>query len=260
MNQTLNNLFSLDGRIALVTGASGGIGAAIAEGLAGAGATVALNGRSEERLDEVSERIVTAGGSCASFAADLAELEAVHGLYNAVIAHYGRIDILVNCAGMNRRQPILEVTPENYDLIMATNLRSIYFLSQRVAAGMREQGGGKIIHVGSLTTTIGLASVSVYGMTKSALGELTKTQAIEWAADNIQVNCLCPGFIATELTVPIWNDPLRSKWILDRLPNKRAGKPADMVGLAVYLAAPASDYTTGQSIYIDGGFTAGSPW
>jgi NAD(P)-dependent dehydrogenase (short-subunit alcohol dehydrogenase family) len=156
--------------------------------------------------------------------------------------------------------PIAQVTPEVYDTIMGTNLESLFFLSQAVLPHMLARGGGKVINIGSLTSSIGLMNVSVYGMTKSAVAQLTKTMAIEWAEHNIQVNCLCPGFIATELTAPLWADPQRSAWMLDRIPSKRPGTPSDLVGMAVYLASPASNYTTGQSIYVDGGFTAGSQW
>jgi NAD(P)-dependent dehydrogenase (short-subunit alcohol dehydrogenase family) len=256
----LLELFSLRDRVALVTGASGDIGRALACGLAWAGAAVALNGRTLARLEALAQEIRDQGGAAAVFPADLRHLDAIPALVGAVSEHFERIDILVNCAGTNRRQPILEVTPEVYDQIMATNLRSAYFLSQAVVPHMIRQGGGKIIHIGSLTSTIGLADVSVYGMTKSALAQLTRTMAVEWAQYNVQVNCLCPGFIDTELTAALWNDPERRRWIVERLPIRRPGQPADLVGLAIYLASRASDYMTGQAIYIDGGFLAGSPW
>ncbi|MBC8075483.1 MAG: SDR family oxidoreductase [Chloroflexales bacterium] len=172
----------------------------------------------------------------------------------------GPTTILVHCAGMNRRMPIADVTPVVYDTIMDTNLRSGFFLAQAIAPGMAASGGGKIIQIGSLTSTIGLADVSVYGMTKSALAQLTKTMAIEWAAQNIQVNCLCPGFIATELTEPLWNDAGRRRWMLERIPMRRPGTPADLVGMAIFLASAASNYVTGQTISVDGGFLAGSQW
>jgi NAD(P)-dependent dehydrogenase (short-subunit alcohol dehydrogenase family) len=143
---------------------------------------------------------------------------------------------------------------------MDTNLRSVFFLTQAVAPVMARAGGGKVIHIGSLTSSVGLADVSVYGMSKSALAQLTKTMAVEWAAQNIQVNCLCPGFIATELTEPLWSDPARRRWMLDRIPARRPGQPGDLVGLAILLASAASDYLTGQAIYVDGGFLAGSQW
>lgn len=260
MNPSLERLFGLGGRVALVTGASGGIGAAIAEGLAAAGAHVGLSGRAESQLDALRARIEAAGGAAAVLPADLSDRAAPEALAEAAAARLGRVDVLVNCAGMNRRQPLSEVSAENYDTIMDVNLRSAFFLSRAVQPLMLQQGGGKIINIGSLTVSIGLADVSVYGMSKSALAQLTKTMAIEWAPHNIQVNCLSPGFIATELTEALWTNPRRSGWIMERLAIKRPGRPGDLVGMAVLLAAPASDYITGQTIYVDGGFTAGSMW
>ncbi len=258
--EQLLSLFSLDGAVALVTGASGGIGRALAQGLAAAGATVALNGREAARLHVVEQDIQRAGGAAGAFPADISDLATHAPLVAAVVERFGRLDILLNCAGMNRRMPITDMTPAVYDEIMATNLRGLYFLSQAAVPQMVRQGGGKIINIGSLTSAIGLADVSVYGMTKSAVAQLTKTMAIEWAEHNIQVNCLCPGFFETELTVPLWGDPGRRRWMLERIPLRRSGQPSDLVGLTIYLASPASDYTTGQTFFVDGGFTAGSQW
>ena len=260
MAATLQELFSLEGRVALVTGASGGIGRAIATGLASAGAMLAVNGRAVSRLEAVCEEIRAAHSTAAAFPADLSDRRAIPALVDAVLAEFGQIDILVNCAGGNRRMPIKDVTAEVYDAIMASNLDSIFFLSQAVLPHLVARGGGKIVNIGSLTSSIGLMNVSVYGITKSAVAQLTKTMAIEWAEHNIQVNCLCPGFIATELTAPLWADSQRSQWMLDRIPSKRAGRPEDLVGMAIYMASAASNYTTGQSIYVDGGFTVGSQW
>jgi gluconate 5-dehydrogenase len=259
-SDVLHEMFSLHGQVALVTGASGGIGSALARGLARAGAAVALHGRAIDRLTHLASEIQEARGIAAPFAADLNTLDAIDPMVSAVQDRLGPITILVNCAGTNRRLPIAEITPETYDSIMATNLRSLFFLTRTVASGMADRGGGKIVNIGSLTAHIGLADVSVYGVTKSGLAQLTKTMAIEWAGHNIQVNCLCPGFIATELTAPLWSNPERRRWMLDRLPIKRAGRPEDLVGLTIYLASRASDYTTGQTFTVDGGFLAGSQW
>ncbi len=256
----LAELFGLNGRVALVTGASGGIGGELARGLAQAGACVALNGRSAAKLAQLQHDIEADGGEAQAFVADVSDVDAIPALVDGVLARWGRIDVLVNCAGTNQRMPIAEVTPAVYDEIMATNLRGLYFLTQCVARAMIGNGGGKIINIGSLTTAVGLQHVSVYGMTKSALAQLTKTMAVEWAAHNIQVNCLCPGFVATELTTPLWDDAQRRYWMLDRLPIKRAGQPADLLGMTLLLAGHASDYMTGQTVYVDGGFTAGSQW
>ena len=257
---SLLELFSLQGKVALVTGASGDIGRALAHGLAMAGATLALSGRAKDKLAQLCHELYARGGEAAVFPADLSVPEAVPALIDAVIERFGKVDVLVNCAGINQRLPILQVTGEVYDQIMATNLRSAYFLCQAVLPSMAEQGGGKIINIGSITPAVGLAEVSVYGMTKSALAQLTKTMAIEWAPYNVQVNCISPGFISTELTVPLWSDPDKRRWMLDRLPCRRPGLPTDLTGIIIYLASGASDYMTGQTIYVDGGFLAGSHW
>jgi len=256
----LEELFSLEGRVALVTGASGGIGSEMAFALAMAGARVALAGRSTERLEHIRGRIEAAGGNAAVFAADIEHADAVFPLVRSIGDELGPVDILVNCAGINRRQPIQEVTQETFTHIIDVNLRAPYFVSQAVLPGMIERGGGKIINIGSITTGWGVGNLSVYGLTKSAIGQMSRVMAVEWAAHNVQVNCLCPGWIKTELTKPLWGDADKSRWITDRVPAARFGLPDDLVGLAVYLASPASRYTTGQVIYVDGGFMAGGKW
>jgi NAD(P)-dependent dehydrogenase (short-subunit alcohol dehydrogenase family) len=259
-NNYLAELFSLEGRVALVTGASSGIGRELARGLALAGATVALSGRSEERLAETKQLIADGGGESEIFPAEVGNIEEIAPLVENVAGRLGQIDILLNCAGMNQRQPIAEVLPETYERIMDVNLRAPYFLSQAVLPHLIARGGGKIIHIGSLTTGWGIGNISVYGLTKSAIGQMTKTMAVEWARHNVQVNCLCPGWIETPLTKPLWADPHRRGWILDRVPSGRPGQPGDLAGLTVYLASRASDFTTGQAIYVDGGFMAGGQW
>ena len=256
----LQDLFSLEGRVALVTGASGGIGRALTEGLARAGARVALSGRSPERLAETERAIAERGGEAAAFPADVGDPGAIAPLVEAAVARFGGLDILLNGAGMNRREPIRDVTPDTYARIMDVNLRGAFFLSQAALPHLAARGGGKVIHIGSLTTSYGIGNVAVYGLTKSALGQLTRTMAVEWAPHNIQVNCLCPGYIATPLTEPLWQDERASRWILERVPLGRPGRPADLVGLTIYLASRASDFTTGQAFYVDGGFMAGGQW
>jgi 2-deoxy-D-gluconate 3-dehydrogenase len=259
--KTLEKFFSLTGRTALVTGASGGIGRALAVGLAGAGAVVALNGRSEAQLEETAKQIEAEGGKCIHLKADLADAAACAKLIDQCTNQLGRLDVLVNCAGMNRRKRIEQVNQEDFDTIIAVNLRSIYFLSQHAREVMRRHGGGKIVHVASLTSSMALAGTSVYGMTKGALAQLAKTQAVEWAADNIQVNCLAPGFILTPLTEePLWGDPKKKQWMLGRIPAKRPGTPDEMVATVLLLAGPGSSYLTGQTITVDGGVLAGGSW
>jgi gluconate 5-dehydrogenase len=254
----LRALFGLDGKVALVTGASGGIGKELARGLAGAGAKVALSGRDGPRLEALAEEI---GDGAGAFAGDLAQMAEIPRLVERVVERYGRIDVLVNCLGINQRDPVVAVQPETYDRIMDTNLKSVFFLSQAVAPLMRENGWGRVVHIGSVNAAIGLHSIGVYGLTKAALVQTTKVMAVEWAEWGIRVNCLCPGFIETELTRKgLWGIEERRDWIMRRLCVKRPGQPGDLVGLCLYLSSPAAEYTTGQAFYVDGGLLAGSPW
>ena len=257
----LNRLFSLEGKAALVTGASGGIGGDVAVGLAEAGALVGLSGTNRAHLEETRARVDQAGGRSVILPADLGSVESCRTLIEDARRELGRLDILINNAGMNRRKPIVEFTEDDYETIMNVNLRSIFFLSQAAHPLMKAQGGGKIVNVGSMTSLVGIGNVAVYGMTKAAVGQLTKTMAVEWAKDNIQANCLAPGFIKTPLTAQgQWADPHISKWILDRVPARRPGSPADLVGTVLWLSSAASDFVNGQIIAVDGGFLAGGSW
>ena len=254
-------LFSLQDKVALVTGGSGGIGLALAHAMAKAGARIALNGTTQTKLDKAGRELNALGATVALLKADVSKTSECVRLVQDTLSVYGRIDILVNCAGINRRKPILEVTEGDYNAIMDVHVRGAYFLSQAVAPIMIRQGGGKIIHIGSLNIKIGLSEVSVYGVAKAGLDQLTRVQAVEWAQHNIQVNCLAPGFIETDLTrVGLWQDEKRSKWILDRTPMKRPGQVDELAGVMLLLASQASSFLTGQTIYVDGGVLAGSAW
>jgi 2-deoxy-D-gluconate 3-dehydrogenase len=254
-------MFSLENKVALITGASGGIGRALAIGLAQAGAKIGIHGTKLENLEETKRQVEAAGGSGIILEADLSSVDACRGLISEAVRQLGGLDILINNAGMNRRKPIDEVTEDDWDTILKVNLKSAYFLSQEAKEHMAKSGGGKIIHIGSMTTCIGVGTVSVYGCTKSAIGQLAKSQAVEWAKYNIQANCIAPGFIKTPLTAEFqWGDPHRSKWILDRTPARRPGTPEDLVGAAIFLSAPASDFVTGVTIPVDGGFLSGGSW
>ena len=252
--------FSLEGKVALVTGAGRGIGRAIAEGLASQGAKVACAARTVSELEEVAKAIQEKGGEALAVELDMGEMASLDKALDTVTSKFGRLDILVNNAGTNARQNIEEVTEENYDRIMNVNLKGLYFLSQKVAAWMKEVGGGKIINIGSLTTGYALAKVSVYTATKGAVGQLTKAQAVEFGKDNIQVNAICPGFVVTSLTEKMWADSNMRDWGESRIALGRLAGPEDMVGTAAFLASSAADYVTGQSIYVDGGFMAGDNW
>jgi NAD(P)-dependent dehydrogenase (short-subunit alcohol dehydrogenase family) len=257
----LEGLFGLKGKAALVTGGSSGIGRELALGLAGAGASVVVSGRNTERLEETRKAIAGAGGQAVAVAAEMGDLESCRQAVDEAAGAFGGLDILVNCAGTNRRGPIVDVTPEAYDEVMAVNLKAPYFTSQAAVPHMRARGGGAIVHIASLTSSIGLAYVSIYGASKAGLAQLAKTQAIEWAPLSIRVNCLCPGFIVTPLTEKaIWGDTHKREWMLSRIPMGRGGRPEEMVGMAIYLCSPAASYMTGQAVYVDGGVLAGSSW
>jgi len=257
----LEALFSLENRAALVTGASGGIGRALAVGLAGAGAVVGLHGRSTEELAATLRLVEAAGGQGHVLPAELTDLDACRELVARAASAMGRLDILVNCAGMNRRKPIADVAADDFETIVKVNLRAPYFLSQAAHPIMRRQGGGRIIHVASLTSAMALGTTSVYGMTKAALAQLAKTQAVEWARDNIQVNALAPGFMVTPLTErSLWGDARKRAWLLARIPAGRPGRPEELVATALLLAGPGSAYLSGQMIAVDGGVLAGGSW
>jgi 2-deoxy-D-gluconate 3-dehydrogenase len=250
-------LFSLQGRVALITGAAGGIGRVLCEGMAGAGAAVALADIRAAAMEPVAASVHAAGREAECFEADVSCKDSIRKLVAGVIDRFGRIDILVNCAGINQREPILEVAEETFERIIAVNLRGVYQLSQAVASHMIRQGGGKIIHIGSLTNEMGLFGVSVYGASKAGVSQLAMSMAIEWARHNIQVNCIVPGFMRTELTTALWADEAKAAWMRGRIAAKRAGEPEELLGTAILLASPASSYITGQTWCVDGGVTAG---
>jgi gluconate 5-dehydrogenase/2-deoxy-D-gluconate 3-dehydrogenase len=254
------NLFSLEGRVALVTGASRGIGRGIAEGLGSYGARVICAARTRSQLDEVVAQIEGAGGEALAVEMDLADLRSVTGGVDSTLARCGQIDILVNNAGINIREPVDEVTEDHYDQIFNVNLKGLYFLTQAVVRQMIPRKSGKIVNIGSLTTDYVFPELSVYASTKGAIGQLTKVQALEYARHNIQVNAICPGFVLTPLTERVWSDPKMQEWGANRIPLGRLAAPEDMVGTAVFLASAASDYLTGQCVFVDGGMGAGEAW
>jgi gluconate 5-dehydrogenase len=260
-SELVHRLFSLQGKTALVTGAGGGLGSALAEAFTGAGAAVALADLpGSEALRIVHARLADLGHTVSMVEADLSDVTVAPSMVQQVIEHHGSLDILLNCAGINKREPLLEVLPATFDKILDVNLRALYFLSQAAAQVMKDHGGGKIINIGSLTSSIALSDVSVYGCTKSAVAQLTKTMAVEWAQYNIQVNAIGPGFMRTALSDPVWDNPQRRRWMEERIPMRRGGQPEELAGTAILLASPASSYLSGQIIYVDGAFLCGSPW
>jgi len=258
MNTYLEQLFSLNGKVALVTGAAGGIGSAIAEGLCHAGAHVALTDIDLDRISEIKAKL---GENTSAFKLDMTDISSFKAVLGEIAKITGRIDVLVNCAGINKREGIAEVEEATYDKIMDINLKGAFFLSQATAHYMKAQNGGAIVNIGSHNTGMVLGGVSVYAASKTGLMSLTRSMAVEWAKYNVRANCVSPGHIKTDLTIPTWQHPTRSKYLLDRIALNRPGYPEDIVGLVIALASDSSSYITGQEFRIDGGFFAGGqPW
>lgn len=256
--------FSLRDKVAVVTGGGTGIGQGIALALAHAGADVAVTARRPEPLAETVKQVQAAGRRGQAVSMDITKTGDIHRMVGEVVAQFGRIDILINSSGVNRRMPALEVTEETWDLIMATNVKGAFFISQAVARQMAGQpprgpGGlrGKIIQIGSLTSSIGIANVVPYGTSKGGVGLMTKGLAVEWAKLGITVNCIAPGFHRTPLAAKLFE---KKEWVAQlesRVALGRAGTIDDILGTAVFLASDASDYITGEIVRVDGGFTAG---
>lgn len=249
--------FSLEGRKALVVGASRGIGLAIAQGLARAGAHTVMAARSVEKLREHAEALTKEGFGAEAAEIDISSREAI----DRVFPQLPEIDILVNVSGTNVRKRFEDYTAEEYDRIMNTNLNGIFHLTQKVGAGMVRRGrGGKILHIGSLMSLLGLPYLTVYAITKSALAGFTRTLAAEWGRHNIQVNCIAPGFIITDLNRDMWQRPELQAWLRTAQAMPRTGTPEDIAPLAVFLSGPGSNYITGQVIAADGGYTTTAAW
>ena len=260
MTQRMMDAFRLDGKVALVTGAGHGIGEAAALSLAEAGAAVALVSRTPADLERVAGRVRDAGGRAAVLPADVSDLDQHAGILERTVAELGEPDLLANVAGTTIRKPILDVAPAEWGHIQDVNLRAVYFLSQAFVRRLvaRGTGWGKVINIASMTSYRGFDGSSVYGATKAAVVNLTQMQAVEWASHGIRVNAIAPGWIDTPMTAGMVAG--RRRWVEEHVPLGRYGTPDELAGLALFLASPASDYCTGQSIVIDGGFTAGNPW
>ncbi|MGA3222384.1 MAG: SDR family oxidoreductase [Acidobacteriaceae bacterium] len=247
--------FRLDGKLALVTGSATGLGAAIAMALAEAGASVACHGNRRPG-NETSEKIRAAGHDSRSFAADLGKPEGADSLYAAVLEAMGPPNIVVNNAGTIYREPA-----ENHDLqawmtVLQVNLNSVFRLSQLAGQKMLERREGKIINIASLLSFQGGIRVPAYAASKGGVAQLTKALANEWAARNVQVNAIAPGYFRTENTTALREDEVRNSQILARIPAARWGEPEDIAGAAVFLASAASDYVTGEVLVVDGGWMA----
>ena len=250
----MSELFSLTGKTALVTGANTGLGQAIAVALAEAGADIVAAGRSS--ATETAALVAATGRRFAFVQADFGSIEPVQRVLDAALQLTGRLDILVNNAGTIHRADSLDVTEAEWDAVMNTNLKSLFFLSQAAGRHMAAHGGGKIINVASLLSFQGGVRVPAYAASKSAVAGLTRALANEWAPKGINVNALAPGYFDTNNTAALRDDPVRSQAILARIPAARWGNPADLAGAAVFLASRASDYVHGIVLPVDGGWLA----
>jgi gluconate 5-dehydrogenase len=251
-----NGPFDLEGRVALVTGGGSGIGLAIAKGLAAAGASIAISGRDRAKLDAAVQEFARAGLRAQAFAFDVTDADAARQGVEAVRHALGPVGILVNAAGMNHRMPIQEFSVTDWNRLIATNLSGPFFVTQAVARGMIERKAGKIINILSINSELGRATIVPYSTSKGGLRMLTRGLAVELAPHNIQVNGIAPGYFKTDLTRPLVEDAAFSTWLERRVPAGRWGDPQELAGAAVFFASSASDFVTGQVLFIDGGLTA----
>lgn len=250
-------MFDLSGKTALVTGASSGIGRGLAEGLAGAGAGVVISARRGENLGEVVATIEKAGGQALAVVSDLAKEEDRERLMAESLRWRGGVDILVNCAGINRRGPSVDVSAEDWQAVLELDLTVPFLLSQGIGRSMIERGkGGSIINIASLCSSVTRPEVAAYTAAKGGLAMLTKSLAVEWGQYGIRVNAIGPGYIRTEMTQVLVDDPKFRDWITSRTPAGRWGDPVDLVGPVVLLASDAGGFVNGQVIYVDGGLLA----
>lgn len=252
--------FRVDGKVAVVTGGSRGIGRGIALALAAAGAHVVVTARGQEGLDETVAQVQAAGGSAEASSFDIQDIEAGKAVIDGVAAKHGHLDILVNCAGTNARSAATEIKIEDFDRIWSVNVRALLFLSQAAGRHMVAQGSGKVINIASATTFIGLSKVGSYAASKGAVGQLTKTLASEWAVHGVQVNAVAPGFVRTELNKTLWENKPVYDWVVGNTPAGRLGKVEEVADAVVFLASPASDFISGHVLAVDGGFLSGGPW
>lgn len=253
-------LFDLNDRAILITGAGGAIGSVLSVALAERGARLALQDISAEKLAPVQDAVAAIGGSAITLATDLSDAAAAARMVADARSSLGGLDVLINGAGINRRKPIDDVSAEDFDAIVAVNMRAVYFASQAAHPIMKAAGGGSIVNLSSLSARFSFNTISVYSATKAAVTSMTRSCAREWAVDRIRVNCLEPFVIKTEFTKPLWGEPHRDRWFDHVTPMGRLGRPEELVGAVVFLASDASSWMTGQSLVIDGGLTSGADW
>jgi NAD(P)-dependent dehydrogenase (short-subunit alcohol dehydrogenase family) len=251
-------LFDLTGQVALVTGTSRGLGQYLARALANAGADLVLTSRTRESLKEFEEEMRGLGRRVASLELDVRDHGSIERMAAAAQAVLGPIQILVNNAGCNVRKPALDVTWEDWNLVLDTNLRGSFFVAQAIARGMIQRGYGRIINIGSVTSVFGYAGLAPYGASRGGIRQLTMSLADDWGKHGVTVNCLAPGWFKTDQNKVLYENEEWVEYLVDRVPVKRPGQPHDLDGAVVFLASEASRYVTGQTLLVDGGISTGS--
>jgi len=254
----VNSLFDLSGKVALVTGASRGLGQYFARALAQAGADVAVTSRNQEAVADFSNELRALGRRSFTVALDVRDYDSIQNAIAAIERHFGRIDILVNNAGCNVRKPALDVTWDNWNLILDTNLRGVFFVAQAVARGMIQRGYGRIVNVGSVTSVSGYAGLGPYGASRGGIKQLTMSLADDWGKYGVTVNCLAPGWFRTQQNEILYQNAAWMDYLTDRIPLKRPGRPDDLDGAVVFFASDSSRYITGQTLLVDGGISTGA--
>jgi NAD(P)-dependent dehydrogenase (short-subunit alcohol dehydrogenase family) len=252
------NQFDLTGKVAIVTGTSRGLGQYMGRALAKAGADLVITSRKIETLQPFKEEIEALGRRALPVALDVRDYDSIQKLVPVVMEHYGKIDVLVNNAGCNARKPALDVTWDDWNLVLETNLRGTFFVSQAVARVMIPRKYGRIINIGSVTSVFGYAGLGPYTASRGGTKQLTMSLADDWGPHGITVNCLAPGWFKTAQNAVMYEDPEWVAYLVDRIPLKRPGQPHDLDGAVVFLASDASGYITGQTLLVDGGISTGA--
>jgi gluconate 5-dehydrogenase len=252
------NDFSLTGKVALVTGASRGLGRLFALGLARAGADVAITSRTVDSLEKTKKEVEALGRRAFPVALDVRSYDSIQAAVAKVEKDFGRIDILANNAGCNIRKPAIDVSWDDWNTVLDTNLRGSFFVAQAVARGMMQRSYGRIINIGSVTAVAGYAGLGPYGASRGGIKQLTMSLADDWGSSGITVNCLAPGWFQTQQNKVLYENKAWVEYLSDRIPLKRPGLPDDLDGAVVFLASESSRYITGQTLLVDGGISTGA--